>query len=273
MRAFLALLLAVLFAVLVPFADLGAWAQRELVSTDSFVRLGELVVDASAVRTALADRVVGDLEAAVPSVAGRDATLRPLVAQVLTLPQLRPAFDDVLASTHDQLRDGHDPLQLDLAPLLPILREQLPSNLAPLVPSEVFVTPITVLRRSDAPVVWEAVQLVQDSALAFPIAAGVVLVLAVAVARRRGPMLILLGVITAVLGVGLIALVQPGRSLLENQQGRGADRAAFLSGYDTVVHSFVQQTVAVVVAGLVLVVVGGIVAWRAGGRRRPLHWA
>jgi hypothetical protein len=272
-RSLLALLLAVAFVVLVPLGNLGAWAQRELVGSDSFARLGEQVLDQGAVRTALADRIVDDLDAAVPAVVGRDATLRAQVAQELAQPQVRPAFDQLLASTHDQLRQGQDPLQLDLTPVLPILRAQLPANLAAGLPSEVALTPVTVLRRRDAPAVWEGVQLVQDVALALPIAALVVLALAVFVARRRGPLCIVLGVLTAAIGVILIALVKPGRSLLEHQTGTATDRSAFLAGYNVVTQSFVRQTVGVVIAGAVLVVVGGVLAWRAGRTVRPRSWA
>ncbi len=272
-RALLAFLLAVVFVVLVPLGDLGAWAQRELVGTDSFARLGEQVLDQGAVRDALADRIVGDIEASVPALIGNDTTLRSVVAHELGLPQVKPAFDELLASTHDQLRQGQDPLQLDLAPVLPVLREQLPASLAARLPSQVSLAPVTVLRRSDAPAVWEGVQLVQDSALALPIAAMVALAFAIAAAHRRGLLCIVLGVVTAGVGVGLVALVKPGRSLLEHQTGTPSDRAAFLAGYNVVTQSFVRQTVGVVIAGALLVVVGGVLAWRAGRNVRPLSWA
>jgi len=84
--------------------------------------------------------------------------------------------------------------------VLPILREQLPANLAAQLPSEVALAPVTVLRRGDAPAVWEGVQLVQDAALALPVAAAVALALALVAAHRRGLLCIILGVVTAALG-------------------------------------------------------------------------
>jgi hypothetical protein len=93
------------------------------------------------------------------------------------------------------------------------------------------------------------------------------------VARRRGRLCIVLGVLTAAIGVILIALVKPGRSLLEHQTGTATDRSAFLAGYNVVTQSFVRQTVGVVIAGAVLVVVGGVLAWRAGRTVRPRSWA
>ena len=154
MRTFLDALLAVAFVVLVPLANLGAWAQRELVGTTPFVRLGEQVLDQSAVRAALADRIVTSLESANPALIATDGQIRAFVAQELASPAVRPAFDDLLASTHDQLRQGHDPLQLDLSSLLPVLRQQVPPNLAARLPTSVALAPVTGLRRSDAPAVW-----------------------------------------------------------------------------------------------------------------------
>ncbi|HWW44354.1 MAG TPA: hypothetical protein VN180_04715, partial [Acidimicrobiia bacterium] len=68
MRAFLVSLLVAAAIVLVPFADLGVWAQRELVSTTSFVNLGEQVLQQGAVRDALAQQIVNDVASRAPAV-------------------------------------------------------------------------------------------------------------------------------------------------------------------------------------------------------------
>lgn len=272
MRAFLVSLLVVVAIVLVPLADLGVWVQRELVSTTSFVNLGEQVLHEAPVRDALAQQVVNDVASTAPAVAGQAQTLEPVIAAVLAEPSLRPALDQVLANTHDQLRNGHDPLQLDLSPLLPTLREQLPAPVASRLPSQLALPPVTVLRRSDAPAAWDGVQLVQAIALALPVALLVALGGALLAARQRGAVCILVGLAATVLSVGLIALVQPGRSLLEHQSGTPTQRAAFLSGYDTVTHSFVQQTVVLAVLGVVLTVGGLLASYAAGRRARPRGW-
>ncbi len=273
MRAFLVSLLVTAAVVLVPFADLGVWVQRELVGTTSFINLGEQVLQQSAVRDALAQQLVNDVSAAAPAVAGRAATLEPVVVGVLGEPSLRPALDQVLANTHDQLRNGHDPLQLDLSPLLPTLHQQLPPFLADRLPSQLTLQPVTVLRRHDAPAVWDSVQLVQQIALVLPIAALLTLAGALLAARRRGSVCVTVGLATTVIAVGLIALIKPGRSLLEHQSGTPTQRAAFLAGYDTVTHSFVQQTVVLAALGVALTVAGLIVYWSAGRNLRPSSWA
>ncbi len=273
MRTFLVSLFVVVAIVLVPFADLGVWVQRELVSTTSFVNLGEQVLQQQPVRDALAQQIVSDAASKAPAIAGQAQAARPVVAAVLAEPSLRPALDQVLANTHDQLRNGHDPLQLDLGPLLPTLHEQLPPFLASRLPSQLALQPVTVLARSDAPAVWDGVQLVQQIALVLPIALLVALGGALLAARRRSGVCIAVGLGATVLAVVLIALVKPGRSLLEHQSGTPTQRAAFLSGFDTVTHSFVQQSVGLAVLGVVLTIGGLIASYAAGRRARPAGWA
>jgi hypothetical protein len=273
MRTLLAFLLSVVVVVLVPFADLGLWVQRELVGTSSFVRLGEEVLSQAPVRAALAQRIVAEMEQRVPALSAQDSTLRSIVDQALRDPRLRPAFDNALASTHDQLRNGHDPLELDLNPLLPVVRQQLPPALASRVSLNATLTTVTVLRRRDAPVVWEGVQLVQGSALAVPLLALALLAAAILAARRRGALCIALGGAVIVIALGVLALVKPGRSLLEHRVGDPTQQAAFGSGYDTVLRSFVQQTIAFVVVGIILAVIGGVLVWQRDRNRRPTGWA
>jgi hypothetical protein len=273
MRALLAFLLSAVVVVLVPFADLGLWVQRELVGTSSFVRLGEDVLGQPAVRAALAERIVAEMEQRVPGLAAQDSTLRSIVDQALGDPRLRPVFDDALASTHEQLRNGHDPLELDLNPLVPAVRQQLPAALATRVPVSATLTPVIALRRRNAPVLWEGVQLVQDRAWAVPALALALLAAAVLAARRRGALCITIGGFIIVVALGVLALVKPGRSLLEHRVGDTTQRAAFSAGYDTVLRSFVQQTIVVALAGIVLAAAGGFLVWRHDRNQRPTGWA
>jgi hypothetical protein len=273
MRTFLAALLATVAIVLVPFADLGVWIEREVVGTTSFVRLGEHVLDQPAVRDALAEAITTDLTRRAPTLSAREPNLQPLIAGVLARPELRPAFDDALVRTHDQLRSGHDPLQLDVTPVLAVVRAQLPPALATSVPAGLTVAPVTVLRRQDAPAVWDGVQLVQGAALVVPVIALLAFAGALLAARRRGGLCIAVGVVVTIASLGLLALVKPGRSLLEAQSGTPAQRSAFLAGYDTVLRSFEQQTVVVAVLGGVLALVGILLVWSRTRNVRPMGWA
>ncbi|HEV2309538.1 MAG TPA: hypothetical protein VGU73_03390 [Acidimicrobiia bacterium] len=272
MRTFLVPLLVAVAIVLVPLADLGVWAQRELVSTASFVNLSNDVLQQHAVRGALAQEIVADIAEDEPALASHETELEPIVADALAEPALRPALDQILATTHDQLRDGHDPLELDLSPLLPVLRERLAPYLASGLPSQLDLQPVTVLQQNEAPELWDGVQLVQQIALVLPALMLLVLVGAVLLARRRGAVCVVVGLATTVIAVGLVALLEPGRSVMEHQTGTGS-HAAFLAGYDTVTRSFVQQTVVLAVLG-VLLALGGLIATYAEGRRvHPSGWA
>jgi len=272
MRSTLASILTLAAILLVPFADLAVWVQRELVGTTSFVRLGEQTIDRAEVRDALSERLVSDLSGPVPGVAGREQALQPVISAALASPAARPALDTVLANTHDQLRNGHDPLQLDVNPVLPAVRAQLPASVAARLPPGLAIAPVTVLRRQDAPVVWEAVQVMQGSALVVPLLALAAFVGALLAARRRGTVCVAVGVATILSSLGLLALVKPGRSLLEQQHGTPAQRAAFHAGYDAVTRSFVQQTVVFAVLGGLIVLIGFVVIWQEGRNVRSTAW-
>ena len=273
MRSILASLLVLVAILLVPFADVGVWVQRELVGATSFVRLGEQVLGRAAVRDALSERLVSDLSGTVPGVAGREEALRPVVSSMLASPAVRPALDTVLANTHDQLGHGHDPLQLDVSPVLPAVRAQLPAGVASRIPAGLSIAPVTVLRRQDTPVVWETVQVVQHAALVIPLLALAAFAGALLAARRRGGVCIAVGAATLLLALGLIALVRPGRSVLEQQRGTPTQRAAFLAGYDAVTRSFVQQTALLAGLGVLVVVIGFLVTWQQERNVRPRGWA
>jgi hypothetical protein len=273
MRTFLAALLATVAVLLVPFANLGVWIEREVVGSTSFQRLGEQVIDQPAARDALAEQIAADLTSRSPSLASREPNLQALIADALARPALRPALDDALASTHDQLRSGHDPLQLDVTPLVSAVRDQLPPRLAVNLPAGFTVAPVSVLRRQDAPTIWDGIQLVQGTALVLPIIALLAFVGALLAARRRGGLCVAVGVATTIASLGMLALVKPGRSLLEQQSGTPAQRAAFLAGYDTVLRSFEQQTVVFAVLGGVVALVGILILWQRSRTARPLGWA
>ena len=257
-RSLAASLLAVVAVVLLPFADLGLWIRREVVSTDAFVRLADEVLDQRAVRVALTERVVAELEEETPELAGQDPTVRSIVSRALRSPKFRPAFREELADVHGQFRDGHDPLELDLTSLLRILRTQLPPTLAEQVPSSETLAPATVLRRRDAPAIWIGVQHLEGAATAIPLITIAVVMLALLVARRRAQVCVGIGIAGALLSVALILLLEPGRSLLEHHAGGDPmQRAAFLAGYNTVTHSLVIQTIVLAIVGVVLAL-GGI---------------
>jgi hypothetical protein len=257
---------AVIVVVLIPLADLGIWAQRNVVGTGAFNHLADRVLEQTPVRREVTDTVVAELDSEVPELAGQTAALRPIVGRVLSTSQVRRALAHSLSRTHTQLREDHDPVQLDLNPVLPIVRQRLPASLATEIPADVRLDTVTVLRRHDAPAVWTGVELVQNVALATALLAVALLLFAVFAARRRAGVCVVLGIVTTVTSLVLIALVEPGRSILEHEAGSAIRRDALRAGYYTVLHSFVVQTIILAIVGVVLTIVGVILArWGGSG--------
>jgi hypothetical protein len=262
----LAYVAGALFAVLMPLASLGLWAQREVVSTSVFDHLADRVLEQRPVRRQLAQTVVAELDSEVPELAGQRQILGPVVARVVGAAQVRAALARSLAHTHLQLRNGHDPLQLDLNPVLPIVRQQLPGIVAAQIPADIKIDTVTVLHRRDAPAIWVSVEFVQGFALAVAVATVALLLIAIAASRRRGLVCLVLGAITTIVSLIMIALVEPGRTLVEHEAGGSIRREAVRAGYYTVVHPFATQMIVIAVAGVALAL-GGIILARED---RPL---
>jgi hypothetical protein len=249
-----------LFVVLLPLASLGLWAQREVVSASAFNHLADQVLEQRPVRRQVAQTIVAELDSEVPELTGDNQILRPIVARVVGRAQVRAALAHSLAHTHLELRNGHDPLQLDLNPVLPIVRQQLPGIVAAQIPADVKIDTVNVLHRRDAPVIWVSVEFVQGFALAAAVVTLALLLLAIAASRRRGLACVVLGAITTIISVVLIALVEPGRTLFEHEAGGSIRRDALRAGYYTVVHSFATQMIVLAVAGVALALGGLILA-------------
>jgi hypothetical protein len=270
-----ALVAAALYVVLLPLACLGLWARREVVSTSAFDHLADRVLEQRPVRREVTAAVVSELGSEVPELTGQDRVLSPIVTHVVSAAQVRSALTHSLSHTHAQLRDGHDPLQLDLNPVLPVVRHQLPESLAEEIPADTRLDTVTVLHRRDAPLIWSSVEFVQGFALVVALGTVALLIVAILTARRRGTMCVVLGAITTLVSLVLIALVERGRTLLEHGAGGSIRLDALRAGYYTVVHSFATQMIVVATAGVLVGVVGLVLAHgdrpttRAPANRKP----
>jgi hypothetical protein len=234
----LALVAAVLVVGLLPLASVGVWAQREVVSTDAFDHLADHVLAQRPVRREVTDTVIAELDSEVPELAGQNRLLRPIVAQVVGTPQVRESLAHSLTRTHAQFRHGHDPLQLDLNPVLPVVRQHLPAVVAAEIPADTKIDTVTVLERSDAPVIWDSVEFVQGFGLIVALATAALLIVAIVAARRRGLVCLVLGLITTLTSLVMLALVEPGRTVFEHEAGGSIRREALRAGYYTIVHTF-----------------------------------
>lgn len=276
LRAVVAGILLVVGFVLVPFGNLGLWVQRQVLDADAFTELAIDVVDEPAVRDVLAKRIVDELVAAEPRLAVGRVVLEPGVARLLRTEAFRRVFSTAVAQMHTQLEQGADALELDLDPILPLVRDavaRIDADVADLIPTADALPAITVVRRDDAPELWEGVQLTREASWAFPALMVLALVGAVAAANRRVRMLVTVGIGVALLGFVQVLVIRLGRELLLDAAGPEVSLGALTRGYDVVTGTLVTQTI---VGALVGLVVAGAAIGVVLVRRRdaaPADWA
>jgi hypothetical protein len=275
MRGFLAGLLALIGLLLVPLADLGVWAQRELLPTAAFTDLSTDVLREPDVRDALAQRLTDELIKQQPALLLAENLLRTGVVEVIGTDQFEQVFRASVADMHAQVERGDDQLQLNLDAVLPVVRAQvanLDETLADQVPTH-GIPPITVVTRDDVPELWAGVQTGRRASWAFPILTLVLLAAAVLVAERRAVMLVVVGVGLAVVSIALVLVIRLGRDPLSHVVGSQVSLEAFDAGYDTVTDSFVTQTLVLAGVGIVTAIGGVAASLRRGGDARPHGWA
>jgi hypothetical protein len=272
MRGFLAGVLAIAGLLLLPLADLGIWTQRELLPTDAFTQLATDVLHEPDVQQALATRLTTELVNREPALAiGRPLVQRAVVEGIGT-PQFSQVMQASLGDMHDQLKRGDDTLFLNLDATLPLIKGQLAQidpRLAASVPSSQVLPSITVVKRADAPELWEGVQIVRRAALLFPALAVVLLALAIAFAQHRARMLVVVGAALAVVALLLVLVIRLGRDPLSNVVGSEVSVAAFNAGYRVVTSSFVTQTVVLGIVGMLAMGGGAIGVMQGGSTSRP----
>jgi hypothetical protein len=273
-RGFVAGLVVVIGLLLVPLADAAVWTRRELLPRGSFANLASEVLDEREVRDALAARIVDDLDREVGLSSDAREVVEPAVRTGLATEEFRGVFRDATGALHDQLTGGDDRLLLELDGVLPIVRARvsgIDDDLADEIPDS--LPGVTVLTQDELPTFFRAVDVVRRASLAFPIAAFVLLALAVAIARRRANVMIVVGIGVALIALVLAALVELGRDLLSDVVGSALDVDAFEAGYDVVMASFVIQTLALAVLGVVTALGGGLLKFHQIRTARPSDWA
>ena len=267
MRGFVAGALVLVGLVLVPFATVGIWMQRQILPTDAFADLATEVVQDDAVSDALANRFLDELENREPQLALGRVVLEPAVKQAIGTPQFEQIFRVAVSDMHDQLLRGDDQLSLDLDALLPVVKSfaaQVDDSIADQIPTSAGLPAITVVRKDQVPQLWFGVQVTREASWVFPVLMVVALAGAVVIAEKRALVLIFAG-----FGVAFVCLViglalRTGRDFLSDYVGSIVDVRAFNAGYDIVTDSLVNQTLLLGLAGLAAGVAG--VVWLLVGR-------
>ena len=279
MRGFFAGVLIVVGLLLVPFASQGVWVQRELLSTSAFTTLSTDVLAQDAVRDALANRIVDELEKQVPQLSLGRFALVPALREALDTEQFRAIFERSVRDLHTQLERGDDELTLDLDATLPLVRElvaQVPlvGGLASDIPDGVLPK-FTVVTKENVPQLWVGVEATRGASWLFPALALLFLAGGVAIARRRAVALVVVGLGVAIIAVLLVLGLRLGRDPLSEVAGPTVEVAAFKAGYDTVTDSLVVQTMVLGLGGLVLASIGlgFVLVGRGASKSAPQEWA
>ena len=274
MRGFCAGVLIVVGLLLVPFANQGVWVQRELLSTSEFTTLSIDVLAQDAVRDALANRIVDELEKQVPQLSLGRFALVPALREALDTEQFRAIFERSVRDLHTQLERGDDELTLDLDATLPLVRElvaQVPliGGVASNIPDGILPK-FTVVTKENVPQLWVGVEATRDAWWLFALLSLAFLAAGVAVARRRALALIVVGLGIVAIAVVLVLGLRLGRDPLSEVAGPTVEVDAFKAGYDTVTDSLAVQTMVLGIAGLVVASIGlGFVLVARGGSRNP----
>jgi len=276
MRAFLAGLLLAVGLVLLPLGDLGLWTQRQLVPTDAFIDLTTDVLGEPDVQQALAERLTEELVAREPRLGVSQGLLTPAIRRAIDTHAFESVLRFSVGGMHAQLRRGDDQLSLDFDAVLPIVQTQVEAinpDVASQIPTAAELPSIVVIERDEAPQVWEGVQLARRASWVFPAVTLLVLAAAVALASKRGRMLLVAGIGLVLVSIALIALVRFGRDPLSDVVGSQVSVDAFDAGYGVVTGTFVTQTAILAIVGILSA--GGGLLWmtRTSGNDRPAFWA
>ena len=251
MRRVIAGLLLSLGLTLVPFANLGVWTRRELLDTSRFTALSSEVLQQSEVRDSLASQIADALVLQTPALAPALPVLERSVRSILGTQQFRRIFETAVGQMHDQLVRGDDQLGLQLDAMLPLVRQAVAGVSAPtaaLIPTT-GLSFVTVVKKQDAPALWDGVDVVRKASWILPLAALLLLAGAVVASRRRWVMLLVMGVGVVLIAGALLLVLRVGHDALASASGSDVSQSAFDAGWHTVTDSLVAQTVLLGVIG------------------------
>ena len=275
MRGLVAGLLLFVGFLLVPFATLGIWTQRELLPTEAFADLATDVVQQDAVQAALASRLADELIARQPRLRLGRVVLEPATVRALDTPQFEAIFRIAITSTHEQLVRGDDQLTLDLNAMIPIVRDfvaGVDQGVANQIPDS-GLPAFTVVRKTEIPQLWFGVDVTRRASWVLPVLMVIALAAAVAVAKQHALTLVIAGFGVAFVCLLVVLALRVGRDMLSDVVGPEVDVSAFNAGYEAVTDAIVTQTFVLGALGIVAAGVGVAFMVRRGSGTRPTQWA
>ncbi len=268
-RTFPVVVLMVVAGLLVPFTLIGVWAQRVLLDRSHLTALSDELLARRAVRVALADEIVAQLEMQLPELDQLQGTVQPVAVRALDTPAFDTDFNEALAQVYKQLDAGDTTITLNLDPSLKLVRarlEPIAPELAGDLPSGSQISAITLVRRSDWPVVWGAVSAASGLWLPALLLALVCFAGAVLLARRRLRALGIAGVVAAGVALVLFVALVIVEHIADRTIESGVDESAFEATWDVVTRELRNSVLVTLAIGLLLATAAAAAALVAARR-------
>ena len=277
MRSSLSVVLAVVGAVLLPFAVASFYAREQVVDPETFRNRALTALDEPDVRTALRREIEFALEDrfGAGAVATVQDVLRPRVEAVIDSDEFRRVYRAAVmeARLHFLVWEEND-ATVDLSAAAPILRDELRTTapgLARRLPSRLRVE-LNLLRRDDSPggsLITNAD--VRRLGVLLPLLSMAAFAGSLATGRPTARALIVIGMAVAVSAVGLGLGVALGKEVaIDRLEGQGRLPEAELrraggAVFDVFVNDLYLWALGLGIAGVVLVGAGWALGrWRGG---------
>ena len=256
-RRHLSTAVAAVLAVLLAFNSFSIWAHATVLTPSRFAQSATQLLDAPAVRTALADAITEKLVETGPSrLASFQTVLQPAIEQLLRTEVFRSIFRTAVTRAQDAiLTEDGSAAAINLSAALGVLSGSLQvsnPSLAEAIPSgtdDFFVNVSSTLRDAKA---WELARASAESlprSLALLAALGVAVVL-IDTDRRRG--VLKLGVAIAVAGLTLVALATAAPLIASSFGSTPTIRQALHDGARIFFSSLSDVAIALTAIGLIL---------------------
>ncbi len=278
MRSLVSALLGLLALAAAAGGLASAWLDENLVEESGFVALAAPLGKDAQFQAALADSLAQEITANTGLPDRLDSIVEPLIrdaAGKVTGSSLYPAaLTETLRLSHAvtfaQAPDPSAPapaaLTLDLGPIVGLVADSVSSALGLEVPVPEDTT-IEVASIERGGILSGMADAVREWRL-YLAAAGVLAVLAIVLARRRGTALALLGLGVALIGVAGFLAADWVPAVAAGVPGSGAVADVFIRGLASRAGASIAEASSPVIIGGLIAVVIGIVGQAAVGRRR-----
>ena len=297
-RSLLAALLVLALIPAVAAANATTWAKRSVLDEQRFTEVVDRTLDSPEAEEALAEQlapalfetlvsaderarlILGPIAGQSPNAPDDDIIrgLEPRIRAALESPRFDAARERLVIAAHQALVGLDDPdstvriegdaLYVDAADLLRVLLDTIDSRIVALgveVPEGANVD-IELASSPGLAATGQVLPTVDRLGTVLPLVAIATALLVVVVAHRRGRALQVVGLAVTLAGAACLLVVWLGGLAVASAESPISPQLVQAT-YRALSSDFVTQSMAIMVGGFVLLVVGGIVAVFSGGRR------